>query len=102
MKFYVGIARFALDLSSCSSLKDKRRIMRSIVDRLGNSRVTGVAEVADDHWKSGTIALVSVSASTDVVTGSLDRARKIIEGCGAEVVRSERWVLKPEDLEGTL
>lgn len=102
MKFYVGIARFGLDLSACSSLKDKRRVVRSIVDRLGNSRITGAAEVADDHWKSGTVAMVSVSASTGVVTGSFDKARKIIEGCGAEVVSSETWVLKPEDLEGTL
>lgn len=102
MKFYVGIARFGLDLSSCSSLKDKRRLMRSIVDRLGNSRITGVAEIADDRWKSGTIAMVTVSASTGVLTGSFDRARKIIEGSGVEVVRSETWVLKPEDLEGML
>lgn len=100
MKFYVGIARFALDLSACSSLKDKRRIMRSVVDRLGNSRVTGVAEIADDRWKSGAIALVTVSTSMEIVTGSFERARKTVEGCGVEVVSAERWVLKPEDLEG--
>lgn len=100
MKVFVGIGRYQLDMSSCSSLKDKRRIVKSIVDRLGNSKVTGVSEVgANDYWKSGTLALTCVSASRAVVMNTLDNVRRTIESYGVEVTEVERWVLRPDDLE---
>lgn len=99
MKFFVGIARFRLDFASCSSLKDKRRYLKSILDRLGNSRLVGAAEVGDrDFWKSGVIGVVCVSSSHNLVMKALDGARRIIEGTGIEVISGETWVLKPEDL----
>jgi uncharacterized protein YlxP (DUF503 family) len=100
VNFFVGIGRYQLDMASCSSLKDKRRFVKSIIDRLGNSKVVGVSEVgANDYWKSGTLALACVSASREVVLNTIEKARKTIESCGVEVVSTERWVLKPEDLE---
>ncbi len=103
MKFFVGIGRYQLDMASCASLKDKRRFIKSIIDRLGNSKVIAVSEVGDhDYWKSGTLALACVSTSREVVLNTLEKARKTMEGYGVEVVRSERWVLKPEDLEEQL
>jgi uncharacterized protein YlxP (DUF503 family) len=103
VKFFVGIGRYQLDMSACSSLKDKRRILKSVVDRLGNSKVTGVSEVgANDYWKSGTLALTCVSVSRDVVEHTLDKARRTVESCGVEVIESERWILRPDDLEDNL
>jgi len=99
LKFFVGIARFRLDFAACSSLKDKRRYMRSILDRLGNSRLVGVAEVGDrEFWKSGVIGFVCVSSSRGLVLKAIDGARRTIEFSGVEVIDSETWVLKPEDL----
>lgn len=103
MKFFVGIGRFQLGMASCASLKDKRRYMKSIVDRLGRSRIMGACEVAaDGHWKSGTLAVVCVSSSREVVASTLDQALKTVENCGVEVVESQRLIVKPEDLEGIL
>lgn len=103
MKFFVGIGRFHLDMACCSSLKDKRRYMKSIVDRLGRSRATGACEVGTDgYWKSGTLAVACVSSSREVVASTLDHALKTIENCGVEVVQSQRLIIKPEDLEGIL
>ncbi len=100
MNFFVGIGSYQLDLSFCSSLKDKRRVIKSITDRLGNSSITGAAEVGqNDFWKSGTIALACVSSSRELVSGTLEKARKTIEASGAEVVRAETLVVKPEDFE---
>ena len=45
VKFFVGIGRYQIDMVSCSSLKDKRRFVKSITDRLGNSKLIGVCEV---------------------------------------------------------
>ena len=99
MKFFVGIARFRLDFSACSSLKDNRRYMLSILDRLGKSRLMGAAEVGDrDFWKSGVIGLVCVSSSRGLILKAIDGARRTIESSGIEVIDSENWVLKPEDL----
>lgn len=103
MKFFVGIGRYQLDMASCSSLKDKRRIVKSIVDRLGNSKVTSVSEVgANDYWKSGTMALSCVSASREVILNTLENARRTIESYGVEVTEVERWIIRPDDLEGHL
>ncbi len=100
MKFFVGIGRYQLDMVSCSSLKDKRRFVKSITDRLGNSKLIGVCEVgAGEFWKSGTLALACVSSSREVVSGTLEKARRTIESSGVEVIRVDRWVIKPEDLE---
>lgn len=100
MKFFVGIGRYQLDMQFCSSLKDKRRVLKSITDRLGNSRVTGVAEVgANDYWKSGTLALVCVSSSREVVSSTLEKALKTIESSGVDITRAEKWVIRPEDYE---
>ena len=99
MKFFVGIARFRLDFAACSSLKDKRRYLKSILDRLGNSRLVGAAEVGDrDFWKSGVIGVVCVSSSRTLVLKAIDGSRRTIEFTGIEVIDSETWVLKPEDL----
>jgi uncharacterized protein YlxP (DUF503 family) len=103
MKFFIGIGRYQLDMASCESLKDKRRFVKSIVDRLGNSKVIAISEVGNnDYWKSGTLALSCVSASREVVQNTLDRAVKTIEGYGVEVVRADSWILNPEDLEENL
>lgn len=103
MKFFVGIGRFQLDMPSCASLKDKRRYMKSIVDRLCRGRIIGACEVVDEgYWKSGTVAVACVSSSRDVVANALDQSLKTIENCGVEVVESQRLIVKPEDLEGIL
>jgi uncharacterized protein YlxP (DUF503 family) len=99
LKFFVGIARFRLDLSSCSSLKDKRRIMKSILDRLGNNRLVGAADVSQgDFFKSGAIGLTCVSSSREVVVSTIESARRMIERDGVEIIEDEQWVLKPEDI----
>lgn len=99
MKFFVGIARFRLDLVSCSSLKDKRHFVRSILDRLGNSRIMGVAEVGErDTWKSGYIAIACVSSSSKVIAEAVEGARRMIESSGIEVLDVEQWIINPEDI----
>jgi uncharacterized protein len=99
LKFFVGIARFRLDLAHCSSLKDKRRVMKSILDRLGNNKLMGAAEVSGrDAWKTGVIGVTCLSSSRDLVLKTIESARRMIERDGVEIISSEQWVLKPEDI----
>jgi uncharacterized protein YlxP (DUF503 family) len=99
LNFFVGIASFRIDLVTCSSLKEKRHFVRSIVDRIGNSKIVAVAEVGDkDFWKSGVIGIACVSSSREVIMKAIEGARRTIESSGVDVVDAEQWVLKPEDL----
>ena len=58
----VGVARLTLYLEATFSLKDKRQIVRSIVQKARNQFNAGIAEVADlDDARVATLAVVVVS-----------------------------------------
>lgn len=47
MTAYVGILQFTILMRSSHTLKDKRRILRSIKDRLGHRYNISIAEIED-------------------------------------------------------
>lgn len=99
MKFFVGVASYRLDLSHARSLKDKRQVVKSLVDRLGKSRSLAAAEVGyNDLPKSSLIAVTCVSSSYNVAKRSVEAALEMIER-EAEVVDRMVWVLSTDDLE---
>lgn len=103
MKLFVGIGRYRLVIRDAGSLKDKRRILKSLVDRIGNSKVVAVCEVGDnDYWKSSVLAVTCVSSAHDLVGRLLEQTRQVIEVSGAEVVEKEQWVFNPEDISEPL
>jgi len=58
----VGICRIKLHISDSRSLKDKRRIVKSVVSRLRNQYNISVAEVDDqDLWQLVTLGISCVS-----------------------------------------
>ena len=62
MAAHVGVLQFQLLVSSSGSLKDKRRVIKSIKDRLGNNHNVSVAEVDDlNDRKQSTLAVAMVS-----------------------------------------
>ena len=62
MAAHVGVLQFQLLVSSSVSLKDKRRVIKSIKDRLGNNHNVSVAEVDDlNDRKQSTLAVALVS-----------------------------------------
>lgn len=62
-KMVIGIVRARLSLPEARSLKDKRRILRSLKDRTLKRMNVSVAEVGhQDFWKSAELAFVTVAA----------------------------------------
>ena len=62
MSTIVGLCTLELQVPASSSLKDKRRVVRSVRDRLRSKFNVSVAEVGElDSWQFATIALVCVS-----------------------------------------
>jgi hypothetical protein len=59
-----AIARIEIGLDGCRSLKDKRQIVRSIVERTRVRYHVAIAEVEDqDLWQRATLGIAYVSGS---------------------------------------
>jgi uncharacterized protein YlxP (DUF503 family) len=82
----VGLLSLELFLPSSQSLKDKRRVLRRLKDRLGALNVS-VAEVAhQDVWQRAGLAVVAVAESDQGVERRLTSARDTIETLEPDLV----------------
>jgi uncharacterized protein YlxP (DUF503 family) len=62
MAMHVGVARVALQLAENSSLKGKRTVVKSVVQRVRNRFNVAIAEVdTQDTWEIVTLGMVCVS-----------------------------------------
>jgi len=69
----VGVATIHIHLSAIGSLKDKRSIIKSLVERLKNRFNCSAAEVAhQDSKNSAIIGLCVVSNDSEFLDSSLD------------------------------
>lgn len=69
----VGLLTVRLALFESRTLKDKRRVTRSLRDRLGRHNVS-VAEVDDlDHCQAASFGIVMVANETQFVQSALSR-----------------------------
>lgn len=70
----IGILRFNLYLPENGSLKGKRRVLRSLKDRLRSQFNVSVAEVEfQDLWQKAGIAVVTVSPDRAYADGMLQK-----------------------------
>jgi uncharacterized protein YlxP (DUF503 family) len=94
----VGICVFELHLPSSRSLKDKRRVVKSMIDRLHQRYRVSIAETGfHDLHQRAEIGLAAVVAGSEVeLTNLLDGVRNLIES-DVEIYLS-RW--DPQILEG--
>jgi uncharacterized protein YlxP (DUF503 family) len=68
----VGVARFALRLAACRSLKEKRRVVRRVRDRLRARHNVAVAEIGEqDEPRKVVMALAVVGSDGRTVEASL-------------------------------
>jgi len=75
----IGVCTIELDIPA-ASLKDKRRVIKSIIARLRNKFNISVAEVDHlDSWQRGVIAAVAVSNDRDYVHGLMSRVAGWVE-----------------------
>ena len=69
-----------LHLWESSSLKDKRRILNSLKDRIRNEFNVAVAEVdPTDLWQSASLGVVTVSSGVRHANGTLTRVVNLVE-----------------------
>ncbi len=87
----VASLTWELSLPGCSSLKEKRAVLRSLRDRLRGKFNVSVAETAhqDVHGRAAlTIALVASDGR--FAEAVLDKADRFVEGHGGAVITAVR------------
>lgn len=89
----VGVLRVRLGIFEALSLKDKRRVTKSLKDRLGARHNISIAEIDDlDHRQAATLGLAMISNDARFVESALSR---ILD----EIRREPRASLLEYDLE---
>jgi uncharacterized protein YlxP (DUF503 family) len=85
----VGVLRLTLYIHGAASLKDKRQVLRKVVDRLRARFNVGVAEVGDnDVWQRAVVGIVAVANDHRFVNEVLDKCARDA-GNIAEIVNRE-------------
>ena len=85
----VGVLRLTLYVHGASSLKDKRQVLRKVIDRVRARYNVAIAEVGDqDIWQTAVVGVCAVANDHSFVNEVLD---KIVRDAGqiAEVVKRE-------------
>ena len=74
-----GICRIKLHLSGSQSLKDKRRVVKSIISRLRSKYNISIAEVDDqDLWQLVTLGITCVSNHSQHIDETLSKVMSFI------------------------
>ena len=86
---HVGAGIVTLHLAGSQSLKDKRQVIRSLVDRLRRRFNVAIAEVEEqESWQTAVLCLTVVSNDAGHAAHQLDRVVDAIEQdrLGVEIV----------------
>lgn len=96
----VGILQIELTIPDSGSLKDKRRVIRSLRDHLYRDLKLAVGEVAhQDHLCASTLGVAVIATDGRRASQTLDHADELCrKHLGAEVVSTRRWVVRAKDL----
>ena len=89
----IAFLTLELHIEAAQSLKDKRRVVRSLKDRLRGSFNVSIAELDPSSlWNRATIGVVSISDSRDYLDGLMKNveraATRIANNHGADVADS--------------
>jgi uncharacterized protein YlxP (DUF503 family) len=89
----IGVLQLELFLGDARSLKDKRRVVASLKDRIGKDPSIGIAEV--DRMDSHQIAVLGIVA----VSNSGKRAQQVLDRILEQVRHNPRFVLNDHTQE---
>ena len=76
----VGICTVFIQVPGARSLKEKRRVVRSVVARVKNEFNVSIAEVDhQDSWQLATLGVACVSSDRSYAHGLLERVVRFVE-----------------------
>jgi uncharacterized protein YlxP (DUF503 family) len=75
----VAVLKVGLFIPQANSLKDKRRVIKSVKDRLRNGFNVSIAEIGDqDIWRSAKLGVAVISEDSSYANGVLSRIQDIM------------------------
>ena len=75
----VGVLRVYFRISTASSLKEKRMVVRSIKDRLFSRFNVSVAEIgSNDQWQLGELGIATVGTDTRFVNSVIENVKNFL------------------------
>ena len=76
----IGVLRMALRLPEAHSLKEKRRLLKSLVTRIQNKFNVSISEIdSQDSWQLATVAVAHVGNVRSFTNELLDRVLRFVE-----------------------
>lgn len=99
---HIAVLQFDLLIHGAQSLKDKRRVVRSVKDRLHREHLVSVAEVRhlEDHARAG-MALAAVNPDARYLQGVIDSiTEKLRKLPDASLGACERDLISGQQLPG--
>jgi len=77
---HIGVLQFSLEIPWSESLKDKRRVVKSLKDRLRQGYNVSVAEIDDqDDRRLATLGLVMAGPDKRYINGALDKILALLQ-----------------------
>ncbi len=90
----VASLRLDLRLDGCFSLKEKRRVLRPLLERARNHGLSA-AEIADqDLWNAAGVGLATVSADAREAEKALRAAEGFFDSCPMVEIVSEEYAIE--------
>ena len=91
----VGLIEWELEVFGCRSLKEKRRVVKSLKDRLRNRFNVSVAETGHlDLWQRAEITACAVSSDRRGLDAVLESADRLVASdARARIIRARRSIL---------
>ena len=91
----VGVLRITLGIEGARSLKEKRKSLRKVIDRVRARFTVSIAEVGDNElWNRAQIGVAVVSNASDHVNSILDHVlNTIYQVAEVEVLDSELEII---------
>jgi hypothetical protein len=79
----LGCCWIEIHVPSAGSLKDKRRVVKSILDRLRSRFNVSASEMEEqDLWQRAVLAVACVSSSPSLISQTFEKVRRCVENQG--------------------
>ena len=76
----IAVLKISLSIPHARSLKDKRRVVKSVKDRLRSKFNVSVSEIDDqDLWQKALLGIAIISNDSAYANGTASRVQKVIE-----------------------
>jgi len=86
---FIGLLTLDFLVPECSSLKQKRSIVKSLIAKIRNNFNASVSEIANDKWQRGKLGVSIVSNDSRFLDSQLRKVVNFVEGVGTvEIIES--------------